>query len=155
MGERDCRLYEGLERREPIMFPCPLHEIFTKGIEKDLKAGETRMQRFEQKIDELLLGQVKINLEIQAMQHSIGNGLSKDVRVATKCIEKLETEFSRVCSIYDEKFIEVDNFQWFRTWANGLKNKTVAVVLTITVAGGLAMSVVLSIIYLVMKIKDF
>lgn len=112
------------------------------------------MQRFEQKIDELLLGQVKINLEIQALQHSIGNGLSKDVRAATECIESLEVEFNRVCAKYDEKFIEVDNFQWFRSWANGLKNKTVAVVLTITVVGGLAVSVVLSIIYFIMKIKD-
>ena len=150
MGENDCKTYKGFERRETVVYPCPLHEMFTKGIEKDLEAGEKRMQRFEEKIDNILKLQAQQTLDIVSIKNTIGNGLAKNISDTNVCIKSLESEFAKVCEKYDEKFVEFDEFKWFRTWANGLKNKSISWALTFAILGGLAMSVFLGIFYLVL-----
>jgi hypothetical protein len=144
-----------IERRAThTLYPCPLHDLFVAGLEKDLATGEKRMERFEQKIDSILAWQVKQNLEQQAMKmfidNALSNGLSKDIREVRDCMESIEGRFIVAQDGYAKKFAEFDDFRWFRDWANGLKNKGISWILSLIVLGGLAMSAFLGIIYLVL-----
>lgn len=130
--------YQGTEKRAIVVFPCPLHDMFTKGIEKDLKAGEERMQRFEQKIDDLLKGQVEQALAIRTLQDAMQNGLRGEVKRTMECTENLSREFKDVCERYDVKMKEFDEFHWFRTWANSFKDGLIKKLLTIAFIGGTA-----------------
>jgi hypothetical protein len=141
-----------VERREiQYLYPCPLHDLFTKGIEKDLKAGERKMQKFEDNIDKLLFGQQAQTLEIQALKTALGNGLGKDVKATKACIDDLKIIVETVIEKYNEKFKEFDEFRWFRSWANGLKNRSVNWALTFVFVGGAGAGIILFIVWMLYK----
>ena len=153
--------YQGDDRRVVVerralhqLYPCPLHDIFTKGLEKDLKAGEDKMKSFEEKIDRILVVLAQQNTEMQLLKMTIGNGLGKEVRDTKECIESLADKFTQVCKNYDKKFMEVDEFRWFRTWANWMKDKAVVWGLTSAFVGGAVVSVIALAIYAILKLLE-
>lgn len=123
------------------LYPCAMHEIFTKSIEKDFKAGEDRMQRLESGISALLGGQTQQSFEIQKLQGALGDGVVKDIRNLTMCVESIKDEFTASYKISKEKFEEFDDFRWFRVWANKIKDKAIIWVLTFAFIGGAFVSV--------------
>ena len=123
--------------------PCPMHKAF----EKDFISGEKRMDRFEDKIDDLIEGQMAQAIAIQALRDTLGNGIQGDLRRTRMGVEALEVQLKEVCTKYDAKFDEHDDmllkFKWFRDWANGFKDSVIRKVLTITFIGGAVMGLVL------------
>ena len=146
--------YPDTERRKDWS-PCPLHESFEKQIEKNLLAGEKRMERFEEKIDDLLKGQARQALAIQIMQDTLTNGLSGEIRRTMECTVELTGKLDSVCKKYDAKFKESDDlfkkladFDWFRKWANRTKDGVIGKLLSVIFLGGLAAGVIIVLVWL-------
>ena len=82
---------------------CPLHST----VIKDFSKGEQRMDRLEQKIDDLLEGQRLQALSFQALQLSVENGLKKDIASTMETTRSLVDKLEAVCVSYDNKFKEL------------------------------------------------
>ena len=137
MGENE----QFFDRRTWV--PCPLHDTVTKQIASDLERGEKRMDRFEAKIDQLLEGQSRQAISIKALQDTVSNGLTTDIKSTHECTKQLEVKLTEVCAQYEARFKEYDDFSWFRKWANRMKNSVVSKILTITFAGGFFIGIIL------------
>ena len=139
----------GESENNPVFFdrrswsPCPLHDTVTKQIASDLERGEKRMDRFESKIDQLLEGQTAQALSIKSLQDTVQNGLTSDIRMTRDCTKQLELKLTEICTGYDLKFKEYDEFSWFRKWANRMKNNVISKILTITFIGGFFVGIIL------------
>jgi hypothetical protein len=140
VGEKETSS-EFFERR--TWTPCPLHDTVTRQIASDLERGEKRMDRFEAKIDQLLDGQQAQALSIKTLQDTVQNGLTSDIRITRDSTKKLELKITEICTNYDSKFKEYDEFSWFRKWANRMKNNVVSKILTITFIGGFLVGIML------------
>lgn len=139
---------EGLEtERRAGWVPCPKHDMFEKQIERNFQSGEKRMDQLEKKIDALLAGQAQQALSIQDLHNAISNGLRGEIRRTKEATETIEEKVTTICVSYDEKFKELDDFKWFRTWANRLKDGAITKVLTITMLGGFMIGVLLVLLW--------
>lgn len=137
--------YAGPERRRFV--PCPMHETLVADIRADLERGEKRMDRFESKIDILIERQQEQAVSIQKLNDAIGNGMRSDIRKTMKSMDELKDVVAQACRNYDEQIRELNDFKWFRDWANRFRNNLVAWVLTFV----FGMGAVIGLIYLIEK----
>lgn len=122
--------YQGPERRQS--FSCPRHEDVLRNFEQ----GDKRMERYERKIDDLLKGQEKHSVEIQELTGALKNGIRGDVNRMVTCMENLQADFKKACTSYDARLDDIDDFKWFRDWANSFRNSLIKRLLTVAFVGG-------------------
>jgi hypothetical protein len=123
--------YQGDERRH-TGWGCPLHEQ----VVRDFDLGGRRMERYEEKIDDLIKGQNAQSLLVQ--------GLTSDMRQGMSLIQTMDGRLNDLCSKYDaklctheDKIKEFDKFSWFREWMNKLRTNFFEYIMTIALASAL------------------
>jgi len=129
------------------MEKCPFHDETMQIFREELKKGSEEFRQTREKLDRILDGQSQQAIKIQELHSTIHNGLKTDTSKTALCVSNLEVKLTQVCEKYDVKFKEFDEFRWFRSWANTMKDGAIRKVLSAAFVGGMLISIVFFLLY--------
>ena len=129
------------------MEKCAFHDEAMQMFRDDLRRGSEEFRLTREKLDKIIEGQTQQAIKIQELHSTVHNGLKADTSKTAQCVVSLEARINTVCHDYEEKFKEIDDFRWFRVWANSLRDNAIKKFLTSAFIGGMIISVIFFIAY--------